>query len=186
MELWENLQIEDLEEEVWKPIKGYEGLYEVSNLGRVKSLPRKTKTKIVKSAKIIKIQKRKCGYIQAKLSKNSIIYNPIVSRLVAEAFCEKPNYPCVVNHKDSIRHNNVWTNLEWVSHSENMRHAFTHGHHSQKGEKNNMAKLNMELVREIRKFAEENSYLSQKQIAEKFGLKRENVKDVITYKTWRY
>jgi len=186
MEIWQNLQIEDLEGEVWKPIKDYEGLYEISNMGRVKSLSRKTKTKILTKDKIMKTKKGGGGYIQAKLSKKSKIYSPIVSRLVAEAFCEKPHYANVVNHIDSVRHNNIWTNLEWVTHSQNMKHAFKCGHHTQKGEKNNMAKLNMEIVKEIRKYAEENSHLSQRQIAEKFGLKRENVKDVITYKTWRY
>ena len=49
MEIWENRQLIDLEGELWLPIKGYEGLYEISNMGRVKSLPRITKTKIIKS-----------------------------------------------------------------------------------------------------------------------------------------
>jgi predicted XRE-type DNA-binding protein len=184
VEIWKNLQLEDLEGEVWKPIKDYEGLYEISNMGRVKSLPRKTKTKIVKSYKILKINKRYTGYIQAKLCKNSKLYHPIVSRLVAEAFCKKPDYPCVVNHIDCIRHNNIYTNLEWITQSQNMRYAFETGRHSQKGERNNGAKITRDVVESIREYKKNNDHLSQKQIADHFGLKREHVKDIINYKTW--
>ena len=186
MEYWKNTDIKDLPNEIWKPIANYEGLYEISNYGRIKSLPRKTKTKIVKEPMILKVFKRHTGYIQAKLCKNSKLYNPIVSRLVAEAFLEKPNYPCVVNHKDCIRDNNHVNNLEWITQSQNTRYAFLKGNKSQKGEKNNMAKLTMEKVKEIRKFKEENDHLSQQQIADHFNLKRENVKDIINYKTWNY
>lgn len=186
MEYWKNLELKDLPNEVWKPIKNYEGLYEISNYGRIKSLAKKSKTKITKEPKILKTFKRYTGYVQAKLSKNSKLYHPIVSRLVAEAFLEKPNYPCVVNHKDCVRDNNVVSNLEWMSQSQNTRYAFLKGNKSQKGEKNNRAKLTMEKVKEIRKFKEENDHLSQQQIADHFNLKRENVKDIINYKTWNY
>jgi hypothetical protein len=186
MEYWKNLNLEDLENEIWKPIKNYEGLYEVSNYGRIKSLPRKSKTKITKDAKILKTFKRNTGYIQTKLSKNSKLYHPIVSRLVAEAFLIKPIYKCVANHIDCIRDNNHVDNLEWLSQSQNIKYAFLIGNKCQKGEKNNQAKLTMEKVIEIRKFKKENDHLSQQEIADHFNLKRENVKDIINYKTWNY
>lgn len=186
MEHWENLDINNLSNEIWKPIKDYEGLYEISSYGRIKSLARKTKTKIIKDEKILKIFKRYTGYIQAKLCKNSKLYHPIVSKLVAEAFLKKPNYKCVANHIDCIRHNNHVDNLEWISQSQNTRYAFLIGNKSQKGEKNNGAKLTMEKVNQIREFKKENDHFSQQQIADHFNLKRENVKDIINYKTWNY
>lgn len=185
MEHWQNTSIENLPDEIWKPIKNYEGLYEISSYGRIKSLERRSKTKIITEAKILKIFKRKTGYIQAKLSKQSKLFNPIVSKLVAEAFLVKPDYPCVVNHKDCVRHNNVLSNLEWVTQSQNTRYAFLKGNKTQKGEKNNNAKLTLAKVEEIRKFKKENDHLSQQQIADHFNLKRENVKDIINYKTWK-
>lgn len=186
MEIWENRQLNDLEGEIWKPIKGYEGLYEISNMGRVKSLPRKTKTKIMKSHNILRIMKRHTGYVQTKLCKNSKHIGPIVSRLVAEAFCNPPDYPWVANHLNCIRWDNRAVNLECISQSQNMRYSFKLGRKSQKGENNNQSKINMEIVKKIRKFAEENDHLSQKQIGEKFGLNREHIKDIINYKTWNY
>lgn len=186
MEHWKNLNIDNLPNEIWKPIKDYEGLYEISNYGRIKSLSRKSKTKIIKDEKILKTFKRHTGYIQAKLSKKSKLYNPIVSRIVAEAFLEKPSYKCVTNHIDCVRDNNHVDNLEWISQSQNTRYAFLKGNKSQKGEKNNRSKLTMEKVNEIRKFKQNNDHLSQQEIADHFNLKRENVKDIINYKTWNY
>ncbi len=186
MEVWENTQIEDLKGEIWKPVKGYEGHYEVSNKGRVKSLARKTRTWTIKKSKILKLKKLYTGYIQVKFSINSIFKHPLLGPLVAEAFLKKPSYKVVVNHKNSIRWDNRVENLEWCTQSQNMRHAFKFGNHSQKGEKNNAAKITMELVKEIRKYKEENDHLSQKEIGEKFGLNREHIKDIINYKTWNY
>lgn len=186
MEIWKNTNLTSLDGEEWKPIKGYEGLYEISNMGRIKSLARKTKTHIVKEDKIIKIQKRHCGYIQGKLCKGSKSFNPIVSRLVAEAFCEKPSYKCVVNHKDNIRHNNIWTNLEWISQSENVMYAIKQNRRSQKGEKNNSAKITWEIVNKIREYKKNNPHLSQREIGEIFKLSREHIKDIINFKTWSY
>lgn len=186
MEYYENRDIKNLPNEIWRAIKNYKGLYEISSYGRVKSLKRKTKTNIIKKDMILKINKRHTGYVQAKLCKNSKIYNPVVGRLVAEAFLDKPDYACVANHKDCVRHNNTVSNLEWITQSQNTRYAYLMGNKSQKGEKNNMAKLTLKKVKEIREFKKKNDHLSQQKIADHFSLKRENVKDIINYKTWNY
>ena len=92
--------------EIWKPIKGYEGLYEVSNFGRIKSL------KFGKE-RIIKGSKDKYGYLQVGLSKNNKSKTFKVHRLVAEAFIDNTDNLPQVNHKDENPSNNVVSNLEW-------------------------------------------------------------------------
>lgn len=97
--------------EVWKDIKGYEALYQVSNLGRVKSLNyhRTGKERILKPGTQTK------GYLKVPLYKYGKIEEFRVHRLVAEAFIPNPNkYPCV-NHKDENKQNNSVDNLEWCT-----------------------------------------------------------------------
>lgn len=106
--------------EVWRDIKGYEGVYQVSNLGRVKRMPlgkqwpyRKTHNNIRKP----KLTKQ--GYLSVNLSKNNKVKCYFIHRLVAEAFIPNPyNYP-VVNHLDENPLNNIVDNLEWCTHYHN-------------------------------------------------------------------
>lgn len=99
-------------EEIWKPIKDYEGLYQVSNLGNVKSLDRKIKNKNLKE-KIKKFDKTKFGYLRVELNNNGKKKKYLVHRLVAQTFLDNPNnYPCI-NHKDENKNNNIVSNLEW-------------------------------------------------------------------------
>ena len=102
--------------EIWKAVKGYEGLYEVSNLGRVKSLPRNG---TVLCKKILKYSLDKCGYRQVILSKNNVRKSAKIHRLVAEAFLQNENNFPSINHKDENKQNNDVSNLEWCSHSYN-------------------------------------------------------------------
>lgn len=97
-----------MKKEYWKPVVGYEGLYEVSNWGRVKSL------KFGKE-RILKLFKDTSGYLCVKLCKNTNKCQFKVHRLVAEAFLPNPdNLPCV-NHKDECKTNNNVNNLEWCN-----------------------------------------------------------------------
>lgn len=93
-------------QEEWKDVKGYEGIYQVSNLGRIKSL---------KNNKIRKNVKDKIGYERIMLSKNNKIKLHYIHRLVAEAFIPNPNNLPQVNHKDEIKSNNIANNLEWCT-----------------------------------------------------------------------
>ena len=102
--------------EEWKPVKGYEGLYEVSNMGRVKSLNYRHTGK----EKILEGYDNSHGYLYANLYKDGKRKQCRINRLVAQAFISNPdNLPCI-NHKDENKYNNCMDNLEWCSHSYNL------------------------------------------------------------------
>lgn len=118
--------------EEWRPIVGYEGLYEVSNLGRVRSLKRySTKGKVISL-----YESRHNGYVYVTLSKHSVHRTKRVHKLVLQAFCpihdKEKNQ---IDHIDGDKKNNVLTNLEWVTGSENMKRAFANGQEKVDGRK---------------------------------------------------
>lgn len=105
-------------EEMWESVNGYEGLYEVSNLGRVRSLKRATTNGIVLK------QMMRYGYMHVCLSKEGKPSTKRVHRLVAEAFIANPMDKPVVNHIDGNKANNAASNLEWATNSENELHSY--------------------------------------------------------------
>ncbi len=112
-------------EEIWKDIKNYEGLYQVSNLGRVKSLSRFIKCRNGKRKTVTKILKQtSIRYAMLDLGKRN---KKIVHRLVAEAFIPNPNNKPQINHIDGNKLNNNAKNLEWCTQSENQIHAYRTG-----------------------------------------------------------
>lgn len=114
-------------EEIWKAIKDYEGLYEISNLGRIKSLKRIEKFYHNNNDKILIRSKCSNGYLKIVLSKNNLHKNYMIHRLVAEAFIPNPENKPTVNHKDGNKQNNCVDNLEWATYSENIQHAYNLG-----------------------------------------------------------
>ena len=104
-------------EEQWLGIIGFEGLYQVSNLGRVKSLEKSYVTGRGwirhQEEKLLKPRKTKFGYLQITLCKNGKIKHLTVHRLVALHFLPNPNNLPMVNHKDENKENNIASNLEW-------------------------------------------------------------------------
>lgn len=108
--------------EIWKPIPQYDGLYVVSNTGKVKSV-NWNRTGEGKELKPFSNN----GYARVCIRKNGVGKHFLVHRLVAELFIDNPdNYP-VVNHKDGNKLNNEVSNLEWVSIKENVNHAISMG-----------------------------------------------------------
>ena len=107
--------------EEWRDIEGYEGLYQVSNLGRVKSLNyRGCKGNI----SILKPRLTKKGYETINLCKDGKVKNVRIHRLVAQSFISNPNNLPVVNHKDENKLNNNVDNLEWCTCQDNLLHSF--------------------------------------------------------------
>lgn len=110
--------MKDLEGEIWKDIQGYEGLYQISNKGRVKSLHYKVGNK----EEILKPHSRK-EYYAIGLFKNGKQHHYGIHRLVAIAFIPNPNNLPIVNHKDINQHNNCVENLEWCTAQYNSTYA---------------------------------------------------------------
>ena len=116
-----------MENEIWKSVEGYEGLYEVSNCGNVRSLDRIVTHSDGKNyslkGKMLKMGYCGSGYLHFILHKNGKTENKYLHRLVAETFLPNPNNLPEVNHKDENKANNCANNLEWCSHLYNMRYG---------------------------------------------------------------
>lgn len=111
--------------EIWKDVIGYEELYQVSNLGKVRSFPRKgTHTKKIN---LLKPSKNKKGYLQVSLSKNKNRKTISIHRLVAQTFIDNPNNLPQVNHIDGNKLNNCVDNLEWCTNEYNMKESIKLG-----------------------------------------------------------
>lgn len=112
--------------EIWRDIPNYEGLYQVSDLGRIKSLPKKRSGKFDNSELILK-SINKDGYIVVNLWKNKKKKTLRVHRLVAKSFIPNPKNLKIINHIDGNRSNNSVNNLEWCTYSRNTQHAYDIG-----------------------------------------------------------
>lgn len=161
--------------EIWKDVKGYEGLYQVSNLGRVKSL-KSGKEKIMVGGFTLS------GYHCVTLLKNKTQKTRTTHRMVAESFIENNfSYSCV-NHKNGIKGDNRVENIEWCSHKQNSNHAVKFGF-IKSGEKSYMCKTKEETIKKI--FVLKNQGFSRKEILNALNISIHIYKDVISGKTWK-
>jgi len=106
--------------EEWRDIKGYEGLYQISNMGRVKTLANDKSRK----EKIRKLRKDKDGYLQLNFTQNKVKKTPKVHRLVAEAFIPNPDNLSEVDHINRIKTDNRAVNLRWCTHQQNINWVY--------------------------------------------------------------
>lgn len=145
--------------ETWKPVIGYEGIYKVSDLGRVC----RTKT-----GRILRPVKDKKGYYQVSLYKEGIPHTSSIHSLVLIAFVGLPPESHEGNHKNGIKSNNELDNLEWLTHKENQLHASRVLGIGQ-GEDNGSAKLRNHDIPVIRRLLAEGKLL-QREIGAMFGV----------------
>lgn len=175
--------------EIWKDIPNYEGLYQVSSTGRVKSIDRNTINKHGKQQKFNGTLRTQFlsdnGYYRVRLSKlNKGKYHP-VHRLVALAFC--PNFfdKPYINHKDGNKINNQFSNLEWVTQSENAKHAYRTGLADNKGENHSQSKLTNDDIVKIQMWKDVYS-LSNNSLGKLFGVCGSTISNIINRKTWTH
>ena len=173
--------------EIWKSIKGYEGIYEVSNLGRVKVLERTAKGKLdniqVFKERILKPINQTNGYLKVNLIKNGTQKTVLIHRIVAIVFIEGDN-SLTVNHKNGIKTDNKVENLEWATLSENHKHAFKLGLKCLKGEKCTTNKLFEYQVIEIKKMLEQG--LTHQKIADLYSVRRQTITDINLKRRWSH
>lgn len=154
--------------EVWKPIKGYEGLYEVSNYGKVKTLRKMSGTCYRKEHELSLNRLSVDGYVRIALRKNDKSWETKLHRLVAEAFIPNPLNKKTVNHIDGNKLNNRADNLEWADRHEQLAHAYRLG---LKKPVHTNRKLSDEAVRYIRKkYKRQSTEFGTVALSKKFGV----------------
>lgn len=176
--------------EVWKDITNYNGYYQVSNHGRVRSITRTVLNNGVLSkrkGKMLSPRKERYGYTSVRLYRNSASKSRTIHRLVLEAFGKKqpsPLHEC--NHKNGIQNDNHINNLEWLTHAENIQHSFDElDRHPARGEASGNVKLTANDVRKIRRLYATNKYTFTK-IGKQFGVYRTTISRIINNKTWTH
>jgi hypothetical protein len=175
----------DMSAEVWKPVLGYEGFYEVSSIGRVKALF--NGGNFHKAGRILKHWRVNTGYLQVKLCPPGTHSKDAIGRgihtLVLEAFKGPRPEDNVARHLDGKKDNNAVENLEWGTRQQNVEDSKRHGTFVC-GEKNGHAKLTNEAVKKIRELWWLG--VSSNAIAEDLGLNRSTVWLAATKRTWRH
>lgn len=119
-----------MENGLWKPVYGYEGYYEINEKGIIKGVERVIHFKNLCrkiNAKILSSRINNCGYLEVRLSKDGRTKTRPVHVLLAEVFIPNPDNKPEVNHINGNKIDNRIENLEWVTHSENMLHAYALG-----------------------------------------------------------
>jgi len=172
---------EELRKEIWKPCPGYEGVYSISNLGRVR---RDVRSKSTPKSGILKAVRDRDGYVQVGLSWAGKAKTGHVHRLVALAFLgAPPEGRKQVNHIDHDRANNRLSNLEWCSPRENMQHCIAADRHK-RGMRQKDAKLTDDDIPIIRYMLERGIVLED--IARCFGIRITTVWQIKIGRTWRH
>lgn len=167
--------------EIWKIIDNFPN-YQISNFGRVMSLAKKDKPLIM--APHIGGGGYYSVNLHRKVEGKKVIERKYIHRLVAEAFIPNPLNRTEINHIDGDKTNNHITNIEWITHSENMKHSYKLGLHSRcdiMGINHPRVKLSEEDVRDIRRRID-----SGTKIGKEYGITRQQVNNIRRGKSWKH
>lgn len=171
--------------EIWKDIKGYEGLYQVSNLGNVKGIRRRGSCGGILKPDI----KEFSGYLRVTLCKNNKTKRFQIHRLVLEAFVgPRPSDNHFGMHKDNNTGNNIYTNLSWGTPQENSDHRTASGNNVSynlpRGSKHYASKIKEDDIKII--FELHNSGISNKNIALKFNVNPSQIGRILNNLSWKH
>jgi len=178
------LYIQSFFMEQWKDIDGWEGKYQISNLGRFKSFGIKYSKKFPDGYITLGTIDTTGYRVIVMTHTRDFRHQERIHALVAKAFIPKPQSEerLVVNHIDGNQLNNCVENLEWCTHGDNLRHAIKIGLWNKKGTNHPLSKLTEEQVIDMRKMRKEG--FLYKEIAAKHGVNRRHAGDVVTGKNW--
>lgn len=184
-----------IQNEIWKDVKGYEGLYQISNFGIVKScariIIRNNGTNLTLSGKVKTPSTTKNGYYYVALWNRNKHKHALLHRILSIAFIPNPENKKEVNHKDGNKKNNSLENLEWVTHQENGMHSYKMGMtpkptgNNKKGEEVYNSVLKTRDVINIRQYFEYGG-VTQKQLSEIFNVSRSCIQGITRRKTWKH
>ena len=166
-------------EEIWKPVKGFEDRFEVSNMGRVRNIHKKN---------ILKSYIPNNGYHTLRIYVgDGKARNFSIHRFVAEAFIPNPEHKPQVNHIDGDKQNNNVENLEWVTARENAIHAFNAGLRTSIGSNHPNSKLTETMVSEIKKdYVRGSRQYGARPLARKYGVDQKAIYSIIHNETWTH
>ena len=175
------------EEEIWKDIHHYEGIYQVSSCGRIRSVGRYVRNATSQYWRNGQIIKPWVGgtspYYNVSLASDGKICKKLIHRLVAEHFLDDWNAAKEVNHKDGNKHNNRSDNLEMCTRQENVMHSMVHKLRHDYGENSVNAKLTNEQADHIRRL--HRSGVMQNELAEQFKVCKQTICDIVHYKKYK-
>lgn len=192
-----------MQDEVWKDVVGYEGIYQVSNFGKIRSVDRhvtyyntfanKECVKFLRG-KVLKLQVSKHGYYTicaTTLDRDTVRKTISVHRIVAEAFLKNPENKPTVNHKNGNKLDNSVLNLEWATVSENVQHAYDSGlAHSvislftRRGEDHHKVKLNNSDISRIKELRAEG--LKLKEISSMYSVSFSLISQICRGEIWKH
>lgn len=170
-----------MNQEVWKPIVGYEGLYDVSNYGNVRSY-QNYGFELKNEPKTLRQVLNRYGYPTVTLCKDTVHKQKTVHRLVAETFIQTDNYKLQIDHINGIKTDNRASNLEWVTAKENTLRSVRLGL-KPRGERHGNSKLKQKEVEMIRELYKTGKH-SQRKLGAFFGVSHWTIGQIVNNKMW--